>query len=139
MAFRKIRGLQSEEIFETKVTDGTGRLLSKWKVLKDDFPSVVKILNDKFDLDIRIIRRKKEEKDKDRDLEWLKWLIDIYKVILHVFFMKFKDLISVTENKNNKQVNLSVRKKQLTKMGISMEDLLNIKVKRKSVKLKCPQ
>jgi len=72
MAFKKIRGLQSEEIFETKVTDGTGRLLSKWKVLKADFPSVVKILNDKFNLDIRIIRMKKEEKDKDRDLEWLK-------------------------------------------------------------------
>lgn len=70
MTFKKIRGLQSEEIFETKVTDGTGRLLSKWKVLKDDFPSVVKILNDKFNLDIKIIRKKK--KDEDRDLEWLK-------------------------------------------------------------------
>jgi len=50
--------------------------------------------------------------------------------------MKFKDLISVTENSNNKQVNLSVRKKQLIKAGISMEDLLNIKLKKKFIEFK---
>jgi len=50
--------------------------------------------------------------------------------------MKFKDLISLSENKNNKQVNLSVRKKQLIKAGISMEDLLNLKLKKKICELK---
>ena len=66
MSFKKIRGLDSEEIFETKVTDGTGKILSKWKCLKEDFPNVLKILNNKFDLKI-IIKTKR-----DRDLEWLK-------------------------------------------------------------------
>jgi len=70
MGFKKIKGVESEEIFETKVTDGTGRVLSKWKVLKEDFPSVVKILNDKFD--INLIIKRKGDKKKDRDLDWLK-------------------------------------------------------------------
>ena len=44
--------------------------------------------------------------------------------------MKFRDLISITENKNNKQVNLSVKKKAMKKAGITMKDLLNIKLKK---------
>ncbi len=64
MAFKKIRGFESEEIFETKITDGTGRVLSKWKVLKEDFPSVMRILNDKFGLGLIIMKKK------DRDLAW---------------------------------------------------------------------
>lgn len=67
MGFKKIKGLESEEIFETKVTDGTGKLLSKWKVLKEDFPSVVRILNEKFGLKMVIKRI-----TKDRDLDWLR-------------------------------------------------------------------
>ena len=67
MVFKKIKGIESEEIFEIKVSDGTGKTLSKWKVLKDDFPSVVRILNDKFNLKIVI-----KKKSKDRDLDWLK-------------------------------------------------------------------
>ena len=47
--------------------------------------------------------------------------------------MKFKDLLSVTENKTNKQVNLSVRKKQLVKSGLSMKDLLNMKLKKDTI------
>jgi len=66
MGFKKIQGLDSEEIFETKVTDGTGRFLAKWVVLKDDFPSVVRILNEKFNLKMEIKRKH------DRDLDWLK-------------------------------------------------------------------
>jgi len=65
MTFKKIKGIDVEEIFETKVTDGTGRLLSKWRVLKEDFPNVVRILNDKFNL--KMVIKKKQ----DRDLEWL--------------------------------------------------------------------
>jgi len=64
--FKKIHGIDSEEIFETKVTDGTGRFLAKWVVLKEDFPNVVRILNDKFNL--KMIIKKKQ----DRDMEWMK-------------------------------------------------------------------
>jgi len=42
--------------------------------------------------------------------------------------MKFKELLSITENKKNKQINLSVRKKELKKVGLSIQDLLNIKL-----------
>lgn len=66
VGFKKIRGLDSEEIFETKVTDGTGKLLSKWKCLKEDFPEVVRILNKKFCFNLKI------KKKPDRDLDWLK-------------------------------------------------------------------
>ncbi len=48
--------------------------------------------------------------------------------------MKFKDMITLSENKTNKQVNLSLKKKALKKAGYSMEDLLNIKLKKKKVK-----
>lgn len=44
--------------------------------------------------------------------------------------MKFRDLISITENKTNKQINLSLKKKALKKSGISMKDLLELKVKK---------
>lgn len=68
MTFKKIRGLESETIFETKVSDGTGKVMSKWKCLKDDFPNVVKILNDKFALNIEV-RRTNKIKD---ELSWAK-------------------------------------------------------------------
>jgi len=48
--------------------------------------------------------------------------------------MKFKDLITISENKNNKQVNLSVRKKQLIKAGLSMKEFLNMKLKKDILK-----
>lgn len=67
MGFKKIKGIDSEEIFETKVTDGTGRLISKWKVLKDDFPAVIRILDEQFGLNLR---KKGIETNKDKDLEW---------------------------------------------------------------------
>ena len=50
--------------------------------------------------------------------------------------MKFKELITIAENKNNKQINLSVRKKQLDKVGISMKDLLNMKLSTRLKKFK---
>lgn len=65
MGFKKIQ-LGIEEIFETRVQDGTGREVAKWKVLKRDYPSVVRILNNKFGLGIKIIDKKKN----DKDLEW---------------------------------------------------------------------
>jgi len=47
MGFKKIQ-LGIEEIFETKVQDGSGREVAKWKVLKRDYPNVVRILNNKI-------------------------------------------------------------------------------------------
>ena len=67
MSFKKIKGIESEEVFETKVTDGTGKLMSKWKCVKEDYPNVVRILNDKFNLNIIV-----KNKNKDRDLDWMK-------------------------------------------------------------------
>lgn len=65
MSFKKIRPGGSEEIFETKVTDGDGKLLDKWKVLKRDFPAVVKILNEKYSLCMKIFLNKKDKKELD--------------------------------------------------------------------------
>jgi len=64
MGFKKIK-LGIEEIFETKVQDGDGREVAKWKVLKRDYPNVVRILNNKFGLNIKVIDLKK-----DKDLDW---------------------------------------------------------------------
>ena len=64
MPFAKIR-MGEEEIFTTIVEDLDGRILDKWKVMKRDFSKVVKILNKKFDLKMKII-----EKDKSKDLDW---------------------------------------------------------------------
>jgi len=64
MGFKKIR-LGLEEIFETKVQDVDGREIAKWKVLKRDYPNVIRILNNKFGLGIKIIDMKK-----DKDLDW---------------------------------------------------------------------
>lgn len=64
MGFSKVR-MGKEEIFTTIVEDVDGRTLEKWKVMKRDFPDVVKILSNKFGLNMRVI--KKETK---KDLDW---------------------------------------------------------------------
>jgi len=43
--------------------------------------------------------------------------------------MKFKNFVSVSENKSNNQIKLSVKKKELRKMGMSTSDLLNMDIK----------
>jgi len=63
MGFKKIRYINSEELIETKITDGTGRVISKWKCHREDYPKVVKILNDKFSLNMRIITKNKSSLD----------------------------------------------------------------------------
>lgn len=68
MGFKKIQGSESEITIETKITDGTGRLLSRWRTLIEQYAEQVKIINDKFNLGLVV----KRVKDKDRDLEWLK-------------------------------------------------------------------
>jgi len=67
LSFSKIKHGQNEEIFETIVTDGTGRELEKWRCNKKDYFKVIKILNNKFGLNL-IIKNKSE-----RDLDWLNY------------------------------------------------------------------
>jgi len=66
MSFSKVR-FGTEEIFTTIVEDIDGRELERWKVMKKDFPSVVKILSNKFGLGIKFFMNKKE---KEKDLDW---------------------------------------------------------------------
>ena len=42
--------------------------------------------------------------------------------------MKMKDLLSISENKNNKQINASLRKKKFIKAGMSVEEFLNMTI-----------
>jgi hypothetical protein len=53
--------------------------------------------------------------------------------------MKFKDLITITENKTNKQITANIKKKQLRKVGISVKDLLNMKLNKEVIDLKKPE
>jgi len=72
MGFAKIR-MGEEEIFTTVVEDMDGRELEKWKVMKRDYPQVVRILIKKFGLNIKIID--KNRNNKDRDIDWVfKWI-----------------------------------------------------------------
>ena len=63
MSFTKIRpGI--EEIFIVVVQDQNGREKEKWTALKRDFYKVVKILDNKYGLDVF------KKKKKPRDLDW---------------------------------------------------------------------
>lgn len=66
MGFSKINYGSGEEIFETTVQDGSGRILDKWKCNKKDFFKVARILNKKYGLNLIIKERK------DQDLDWAK-------------------------------------------------------------------
>lgn len=67
--FSKIRYDGSEEIFELKVSDGTGRQLARWKSMKRDFPEVIRILDKQFGFGIKIVDKRDEKID--RDLDWI--------------------------------------------------------------------
>lgn len=66
MPFKRIIGVDSETVVETKIMDGTGKILEKWKTLIDQYAEQAKIINDKYGLNL-IIKRKKLG-----DLDWLK-------------------------------------------------------------------
>ena len=55
-------------------------------------------------------------------------VINIYKSKLHVVYMELKDFVNTSKNKKNKQEVFTLRKRALKKEGISMKDLLNLKV-----------
>ena len=65
--FSKINYNGVEEIFETKVKDGTGREIDKWVCMKRDFSKALRIINRKFGLNLIIKERKILE---DQDLDW---------------------------------------------------------------------
>jgi len=45
--------------------------------------------------------------------------------------IRLKDLFNKTVNKNNKEISLHLKKKELCKMDIDIDDLLNMKIKDK--------
>lgn len=65
MGFSKIRSGGCEEIFITEVQDGNHKTLEKWVVNKRDYHQVLKILNNKFGLNLII-----KERVRDNDLDW---------------------------------------------------------------------
>ncbi|HUS51676.1 MAG TPA: hypothetical protein VMZ91_16030 [Candidatus Paceibacterota bacterium] len=50
--------------------------------------------------------------------------------------MRLKDLVSVVKNKNNKQINLNLKKKRLKDLDISEEEILNIHINLGKLRLK---
>jgi hypothetical protein len=45
--------------------------------------------------------------------------------------MKFKDICSVTHNKKNNQINLSLKKNKLKEIDMDVEDILSINIFKK--------
>lgn len=64
MGFTKVR-MGKGEIFTTVVEDQDGRELARWKVMKQDYPNVVKILTKQFGLNVKVIDKKPKT-----DLDW---------------------------------------------------------------------
>ena len=65
MGFSKIRSGGNEEIFITEVQDGNHKTLDKWVCNKKDYFKVIRILNNKFGLNLII-----KERTRDTDLDW---------------------------------------------------------------------
>ena len=128
MAFEKIR-LGVEEIFIIIVQDqNTGKEKEKWTSMKRDFHKVVRILDNKYGLNIY------KAKERDKELDWAIQIIDIYKTFTCSLFMKLKDYLGkIITNKRNGQLNVSLKKGQLKKAGISKEQLFNMEVNLKSL------
>lgn len=68
MSFERVR-MGKDLIFTTVVEDCNGKTLEKWKVMKNDYLSNVKILIGKFGLNGKIVKTDKE-KSNDKDLNW---------------------------------------------------------------------
>ena len=66
MSFSKLRS-GFEEVFIILIQDQNGRTKEKWTGLIRDFHKAVKILDDKYGLDIW---KKRDEEKKDKDLDW---------------------------------------------------------------------
>lgn len=66
--FKRINYGGSEEIFELRVLDGTGREVGKWKNMKSDFVKTLKMINKKYGFNWIIKERRREPVD--QDLDW---------------------------------------------------------------------
>lgn len=66
MGFGRVR-TGVEEVFIIVVQDQDGMTKEKWTALKKDFPKVIKILDDKYGLNV--FKPKVKDK-KDKDLDW---------------------------------------------------------------------
>ncbi|HUS51675.1 MAG TPA: hypothetical protein VMZ91_16025 [Candidatus Paceibacterota bacterium] len=54
MAFSKIDYNSTEEIFDVKIEDGSGKVLDRWKFQKKDFPKWARIIANKYGINIKI-------------------------------------------------------------------------------------
>jgi hypothetical protein len=68
MSFERVR-MGKDLMFTTLVEDSNGKLLEKWKVMKNDYLSNVRILIGKFGLNGKVVHVDKD-KNKDKDLNW---------------------------------------------------------------------
>lgn len=66
MSFERVR-MGKDLIFTTLVEDSNGKLLEKWKVMKNDYLNNVRILIGKFGLNGKVIKLDKRD---DKDLNW---------------------------------------------------------------------
>lgn len=64
MVFKKIDYDSGEEIFDLKIVGGLDN--GRWKCMKSDFYKILRIINDKYNLNL-IIKRKS-----DIDISWAK-------------------------------------------------------------------
>ena len=62
MGFEKVR-FGKDLIFQTLVEDVDGRELAKWKVMRNDYPKVVRILLKQFGFKEKVTKRNQEEED----------------------------------------------------------------------------
>ena len=65
--FKRISYNGSEEIFELKVLDGTGREVGKWRNMKSDFIKTLRMINKKYGCNWIIKERRQMV---DHDLDW---------------------------------------------------------------------
>ena len=66
--FKRLNYGGSEEIFELKVFDGTGREIGRWKNMKSDFGKTLKMVNRKYSLNLVIKERRII--NGNEDLDW---------------------------------------------------------------------
>ena len=67
MGFEKVR-LGKGLIFYTEVIDADGRVIEKWRCMQGDYSKALRILNNKFGLNLRILDKQKESDE----LSWAK-------------------------------------------------------------------
>lgn len=66
--FKRISYNGTEEIFELKIFDGTGREMGRWRNMKSDFIKTLKMVNRKYDLNLVI--RERRMRNENEDLDW---------------------------------------------------------------------